>query len=52
MAEAALINTFQFIDKFKLTNIVVGHHAKEALTVEEFEKIYGAQELCENDIHH
>lgn len=38
------------MNDIKLTNIVSGHHSSEALTVEEFEQIYGAMELTEQDI--
>lgn len=51
-AEAALINAFNYVEDTKLTNIVAGHHSTEALTGENFEKIYGAEELHEEDIHH
>ena len=49
-AEAALINYFKFSTKEKLTNIVAGHHTHEALTVEMFEKRYGAEPLSEDEI--
>lgn len=52
VAEAALINVFHYLKDIHLTNIVAGHHCKEAMTVEDFEKIYGADELCEKDIKH
>lgn len=51
-AETALINVFNYVSDAGLTNIASGHHFTEALSVEDFEKIYGAQELCENDIKH
>lgn len=51
-AEAALINAFNYISENKLTNIVAGHHSSEALTVQDFEKINGAEELGEEDIKH
>lgn len=51
-AEAALINAFNYIEDIELTNIVAGHHSSETLSVEDFEKIYGAEELGEKDIHH
>ncbi len=51
-AEAALINAFNYIGNMKLTNIVAGHHSTEALSVEEYEQIYGAEELQEKDIKH
>ena len=51
-AEAALINAFNYIYNYSLTNDVSGHHSRCALTVEEFEKIYGAEELKEEDIKH
>lgn len=51
-AEAALINAFNYVSDVGLTNIVAGHHSAEALSVEDFEKIHGAEELCEADIKH
>ena len=49
-AEAALINVFRYIGS--LTNIVAGHHSAGALTVEDFERVNGAVDLEEGDIHH
>lgn len=49
-AEAALINAFRYVGD--LTNIVAGHHSAGALTVEEFERVNGAVDLEESDIHH
>ncbi len=51
-AEAALINAFNYVSGCGLTNIVAGHHSSEALSVEDYEKIYGAVELQESDIRH
>lgn len=51
-AEAALINAFNYVSDTKLANIVAGHHSQEALTVEEFEMLNGAEELNEDDIKH
>lgn len=51
-AEAALINAFNYVSGVGLTNIVAGHHSAEALSVEDFEKIYGAEELREEDVKH
>ena len=51
-AEAALINAFNYVGDTCLTNIVAGHHSAEALSVEDFEKIYGAEELRSEDIKH
>ena len=51
-AEASLINAFNYVEDTRLTNIVAGHHSAEALTVDDFEKIYGAEELQESDIRH
>lgn len=51
-AEAALINLLNYISGTGLTNIMAGHHSSEALSVEDFEKLYGAEELREEDIHH
>lgn len=50
VAEAALINAFRYVGD--LTNIVAGHHSAGALTVEEFERVNGAVDLEESDIHH
>ena len=44
-AEASLINAFNYISDIGLSNIVSGHHSSEALSVEEYEKEYGAVEL-------
>ena len=41
------INAFNYVSDVGLTNIVAGHHSAEALSVEDFEKIHGAEELCE-----
>ncbi len=51
-AEAALINAFNFVGDLKLTNIVSGHGSKETLTVDEYEKWHGAEELLHKDIKH
>ena len=51
-AEAALINAFNYVDDIGLTNIVAGHHSMEALSVENYEKEYGAVELQQSDIKH
>lgn len=51
-AEASLINAFNYISDIRLTNIVSGHHSPEALSVEEYEKQYGAVELQQSDIRH
>ena len=51
-AEAALINAFNYVSNVGLTNLAAGHHSAEALSVENFEKIYGAEELREEDIKH
>ena len=51
-AEAALINAFRYIGKEEMTNIVSGHHSERAYSVEEFERIFGAEELTEDDIKH
>lgn len=52
VAEASLINAFNFVENGSLTNIASGHHCAEALTVENFEKYYGAEELCQEDVKH
>lgn len=51
-AEAALINAFNYVEDTRLTNIVAGHHSAEVLIVDDFEKIYGVEELQESDIRH
>ena len=51
-AEASLINAFNYVNNVGLTNIVAGHHSKEALSVDEYERIYGAVLLDEKDIRH
>ena len=51
-AEAALINVFNYIEDTGLTNDVAGHHSKEAYSVEDFEKIFGAEEIRQEDIKH
>ena len=51
-AEASLINAFNYVNNAGLTNIVAGHHSKEALSVDEYERIYGAVLLDEKDIRH
>ena len=51
-AEASLINAFNYVSNVRLTNIVAGHHSSQALSVEEFERQYGAPELAEEDIKH
>lgn len=51
-AEASLLNAFNYVNDIKLTNIVSGHYSSGALTVEEFEQIYGAIELTEQEIKH
>ena len=51
-AEASLINAFNYIGNVKLTNIAAGHHSSEALSVDDYESIYGAVELTAGDIKH
>lgn len=51
-SEASLINAFNYVDDAGLTNIVAGHHSAEALSVEDYEKVYGAEELKEEEIKH
>ncbi len=51
-AEAALINAFNYVEHTGLTNDVAGHHSKKAYSVEEFEQMFGAEELTEADIPH
>ena len=49
-AEAALINAFNYFEHSKLTNIVAGHHSKEALSVEDFEHENGAELIDPKEI--
>lgn len=51
-SEASLINLMQILSKDSLTNLVAGHHIHEALTVEEFEILHGAEQLRLEDIRH
>ena len=51
-AEASLINAFNYVNNAGLTNIVAGQHSKEALSVDEYERINGAVLLEEKDIGH
>ena len=50
-AEASLINAFNYVNNVGLTNIVAGHHSKEALSVDEYERIYGAVLLDEKILY-
>lgn len=52
VAEASLINAFNYIGDIELTNIVAGHHSLKALSVEEFERINGAIALEEKNVEH
>lgn len=52
VAEASLINAFNYVSDAGLTNIVAGHHSAGALSVDEYERINGAVELEEKDIKH
>lgn len=51
-AEASLINMMRFLSADSLTNTVSGHHVHEALRVEDFEIMYGADRLQPEDIQH
>ena len=55
-AEASLINIFNYLDNINnektITNIVSGHHSSGVTSVEEFEKIHGAEALKDEDIQH
>lgn len=51
-AEASLINLMVFLSADALTNAVAGHHVHEALSVEDFEIMYGAERLQPEDIRH
>lgn len=52
IAEATLINLANYLSADTLTNAVAGHHVHEALTVDDFEIIYGAENLQSKDIRH
>ncbi len=52
VAEASLINFMKLVSTDTLTNVVSGHHVHEALTVEDFEVMYGAETLRPEDIRH
>lgn len=52
IAEASLINAFNYVGNIKLTNVVAGHHSSQALTVDEFERLNGAIPLEEKDVKH
>ena len=52
VAEATLINLLNRLPDILLTNEVSGHHVHDSLTVEEFELMYGAVPLKEDDIKH
>ncbi len=43
---------FNYVSDVGLTVIVAGHHSSEAFIGEDFEKVYGAVELTEDDIKH
>lgn len=51
-SEATLINLLNYIPNMQITNEVSGHHIHQALTVEEFELMYGAIPLKKEDIKH
>lgn len=51
-AEAALINMLSSLSADMLTNAVAGHHVHEAMTVEDFDMLYGAERLTPEDIQH
>lgn len=51
-AEAALINMLSFLSADMLTNAVAGHHVHEAMTVEDFDLLYGAEHLKQEDVQH
>jgi len=51
-AEAALINMLNCVEGIRLTNEVSGHHVHECMTVENFERMYGAIPLGNDDIKH
>ena len=47
-----MINLLKYIPSFNLSNEVSGHHVHECLTVEEFERQYGAVPLKPDEIKH
>lgn len=57
-AEAAVINSLNYMKQAnitlndELTNEVAGHHSKQALLVEDVERIHGAKYLREKNIKH
>ena len=51
-AEASLINLINFLSGNALTNAVSGHHVHGAMTVEDYEIMYGAEHLRPEDIQH
>lgn len=51
-SEASLINLMNYISDIQLSNIVAGHHTNGCLSVEEIEKIYGAELLNIRDVCH
>ena len=51
-AESALINILNFIHPNTLDNIVAGHNSDTVMSVEDIEKVYGAEKLSANDIFH
>ncbi|WP_285824791.1 LEM-3-like GIY-YIG domain-containing protein [Schaedlerella arabinosiphila] len=51
-SEASLINLMNYISDIHLSNIVAGHHTNGCLSVEEIEKVYGAELLNIDEIIH
>lgn len=51
-AEATLINVMNYMQNIQLTNEVAGQHVHESITVEAFERQYGAVPLQKKDIKH
>ena len=51
-AEASLINLMGFLSSDTLSNEVAGHHVHEAVSVEDFEIMYGAEHLQPENIQH
>lgn len=51
-SEASLINVFNYFNETKLTNSVNGHHSEGCLTVDQYERVHGAELLEEKDIKH
>lgn len=51
-AEASLINLINYISDIGLSNIVSGHHTQGCMSVEEVERLFGAELLSKEDFRH